>query len=58
MNFTKEIYFDNEKVVENSELSVTYKGTLFKNNSDKVFISYGYGKLWDNKGETELTKTN
>ena len=57
MDFTKEIYFNKDKVYENSKLSVTYTGSLFQNNSDKVFISYGYGKLWDNQNEIELLKT-
>lgn len=57
MDFTKDICFNTEKIYKNSECQITYKGQLFKNNSDKVFISYGYGNLWDDKNECELQKS-
>lgn len=56
MNFTKDIYFDKEKIYENSELNITYTGQL--SSSEKVYISYGYGNLWDNKNEIELSKNS
>lgn len=57
MNFTKEITLNKDKVYENSELTIKYTGKLYQNNSEKTFISYGYGNLWDNKNEIELQKT-
>ncbi len=58
MDFTKDIYLNKEKVYENSELIILYKGNLCRNNSDKLFLSYGYGNLWENKNEIELKRTD
>lgn len=57
MDFTKDIYLNKEKIYEDSELIILYTGSLSKN-SDKIFISYGYGNYWDNKNEVELKKTD
>ena len=55
MDFTKDIYINKEKIVENSEIVILYKGFLFSNNpSDEVYISYGYGNLWDKKSEIKM----
>ncbi len=56
MNFTKEITLNTDKLYENTELTIEYSGKLYKENSEKIFISYGYGNLWDNKNEIELNK--
>lgn len=55
MNFTKDIYINKDKIVENSEIVILYKGFLFSNSLTKdVYISYGYGNLWKNKTEIKM----
>lgn len=55
MNFTKDIYINKDKIVENSEIVILYKGFLFSNSLTKdVYLSYGYGNLWDNKKEIKM----
>lgn len=52
MDFTKDIYINKDTIYEDSEMVLLYKGFLFSNNlANEVYISYGYGNLWDNKEE-------
>lgn len=55
MDFTKDIYINKDKIYENSEIVILYKGFLFSNNlTDEVYISYGYGNMWENKNEIKM----
>lgn len=56
MNLTKNIFFNSDKIVENTTIKITYCGDLFQNESEKVFIHFGYGLLWSNVSEAEMTK--
>ena len=55
MDFTKDIYINKDTIYEDQEIVILYKGYLFSNNMLKpVYISYGYGNMWDNKSETKM----
>lgn len=55
MDFTKDIYINKEKIYKNSEIVILYKGFLFSNTlTDDVYISYGYGNMWENKNEIKM----
>lgn len=55
MDFTKDIYINKDKICEDSEIVILYKGFLFSNNlTDEVYLSYGYGNLWENKNEIKM----
>lgn len=56
MSLTKNIFFDSNKIVENATVKLTYCGNLFQNNSQKVYIHFGYGLLWSNVSELEMVK--
>ncbi len=45
MELTKNIFFNTDKLVENSKVKISYTGKFFQNNSEKVSIHYGFGKL-------------
>ena len=57
MELVKNIFFNTDKLIENSTVKISYTGSLFQNNSEKVFIHYGFGNNWDNLTEAEMTKT-
>lgn len=57
MELTKNIFFNTDKLTANSTVKISYTGDLFQNNSEKVFIHYGFGLLWENVGEIEMTRT-
>ncbi|MCI8291422.1 MAG: hypothetical protein HFJ25_04130 [Clostridia bacterium] len=55
MDFTKDIYINKDIIHEDSEIVILYKGFLFSNNlTNELYISYGYGDLWDNKSEIKM----
>lgn len=55
MDFTKDIYINKDIIREDSEIVILYKGFLFSNNlTSELYISYGYGDLWNNKSEIKM----
>lgn len=58
MELVKDIYFNTDKLVENTNVKVSYTGKFYQGNNEKVFIHYGYGKDWNNVNEIEMKKTD
>ena len=57
MELVKNIFFNTDKIVENSKLKISYVGALYQNDSEKVFVHYGFGLQWDNLSDIEMEKT-
>ncbi len=57
MELVKNIFFDTDKLVENTKVKISYAGSLFQNGSEEVFIHYGFGLNWDNLNEVQMEKT-
>ena len=57
MELTKNIFFNTDKLVENSKVKISYTGELFQNASTDVSIHYGFGANWDNVGDAKMEKT-
>ena len=57
MELLKNIFFNTDKLVQNSTVKISYTGKFFEDNSEKVFIHYGFGDNWDNLSEVEMEKT-
>ena len=57
MELTKNIFFNTDKLIENTTVKISYTGKLFQDNSEKVFIHYGFGNEWENLNEVEMEKT-
>ena len=57
MELVKNIFFNTDKLVENTKIKISYTGKLFENNSEEVFLHYGYNSQWDNVSEIEMVKT-
>ena len=57
MEFFKNIFFNTDKLIENSTVKISYTGDLFQNETEEVFIHYGFGLNWDNVSETKMEKT-
>ena len=43
MELSKNIFFNTDKLVENSKVKISYLGELYQENSDEVTIHYGFG---------------
>lgn len=57
MELTKNIFFNTDKLIENTTVKISYTGKLFQENAEKLFIHYGFGLQWDNLNEIEMEKT-
>ena len=57
MELTKNIFFNTDKLIENSNVKISYTGKFFQDNSEEVFIHYGFGINWDNLNEIKMEKT-
>ena len=57
MELTKNIFFNTDKLVENSDVKLSYTGKLFQNDSSDVFLHYGFGNNWDDLNDVKMKKT-
>ena len=57
MELVKNIFFNTDKLVENRNVKISYTGKFFQENSEEVFIHYGFGTYWDNLSEVKMEKT-
>ncbi len=57
MELIKNIFFNTDKLVENSKVKISYAGKLFQDNCEEVYIHYGFGLNWDNLGEIKMEKS-
>ena len=58
MELTKNIFFNTDKLVENSKVKISYIGKLYQDDSDEVFIHYGFGPNWDKVNDIQMQKTD
>ena len=57
MELVKNIFFNTDKIVENSKLKISYVGTLYQEQAEKVTLHYGFGINWDNVTDIEMERT-
>ncbi len=57
MELVKNIFFNTDKIIENSKLKISYVGSLYQNASEEVFLHYGFGINWDNVSDIKMKKT-
>ncbi|MGN1271113.1 MAG: carbohydrate-binding protein [Clostridia bacterium] len=57
MELTKNIFFNTDKLFQNTKVKISYTGTFFEDDSEEVFIHYGFGTYWDNLSEIKMEKT-
>jgi len=57
MELVKNIFFNTDKLTQNSRVKLSYTGKLFEEGSEEVYIHYGFGYDWSNLGEVKMEKT-
>ncbi len=57
MELVKNIFFNTDKLIENSIVKISYTGKLFQDDSEEVFVHYGFGNNWNNLNEKKMEKT-
>lgn len=58
MELSKNIFFNTDKLIENSKVKISYIGKLYQEASEEVFIHYGFGANWDNINDIQMNKTD
>jgi hypothetical protein len=58
MELSKNIFFNTDKLIENSKVKISYIGKLYQEASEEVFIHYGFGANWDNINDIQMKKTD
>ena len=58
MELTKNIFFNTDKLIENSNVKISYTGRFFQDDSSEVFLHYGFGQNWDNINDVKMEKTD
>ena len=58
MELVKNIFFNTDKLIENSKVKISYIGKLYQEASEEVFIHYGFGSNWDNINDIQMNKTD
>ena len=57
MELVKDIFFNTDKIVQNSGLKISYVGTLFSEGASEVYIHYGFNPTWENVNDVKMEKT-
>lgn len=57
MELVKNIFFNTDKLMQNSKVKISYTGRFFEDDSEDVYIHYGFGTFWDNLSEIKMEKT-
>ena len=57
MELTKNIFFNTDKLTENSKIKISYTGKFFQDASTEVSIHYGFGPNWDGVSDIKMIKT-
>lgn len=57
MELSKNIFFNTDKLIQNSKVKISYTGKLFQDHSEEVFLHYGFDNEWKELTETPMVKT-
>ena len=57
MELTKNIFFNTDKLIENTSVKISYTGKFYQQNCEKVILHYGFGTNWENVSDIEMENT-
>lgn len=58
MELVKNIFFNTDRLLENTNIKVSYTGCLFQNNSEEIYLHYGFNEDWKDVNEIKMEKTD
>ena len=58
MELVKNIFFNTDKLIQGTTVKISYTGMLYQDESDKVYLHYGYDNEWKDLNEIEMEKTD
>lgn len=58
MELAKNIFFNTDRLIENSKVKISYTGSLFQDGSEDVYIHYGFDNEWKDLNDAKMVKTD
>ena len=58
MELSKNIFFNTDKLIQNTKVKISYTGKLFQEQSEEVFLHYGFNNEWKELNEINMEKTD
>ena len=58
MELVKNIFFNTDKLIQNTNVKISYTGALFQDGSEQVYLHYGFDNEWKELNEIEMEKTD
>lgn len=58
MELSKNIFFNTDKLIQNTKVKISYTGKLFQDKSEEVFLHYGFDNEWKELNESRMEKTD
>ena len=58
MELSKNIFFNTDKLIQNTQVKISYTGALYQSNSKEVFLHYGFDNEWKDLNEIKMEKTD
>lgn len=58
MELVKNIFFNTDKLLQNSKVKISYTGKFFEDFSQEVFIHYGFGPDWEDLADEKMSRTD
>ena len=58
MELVKNIFFNTDKLIQGTTVKISYTGSLFQDDSKKVYLHYGFDNEWKDLNEVEMEKTD
>ena len=57
MELTKNIFFNTDKLTPNTTVKISYSGKFFQDNSEEVYIHYGFGENWEELHDVKMERS-
>lgn len=58
MELSKNIFFNTDKLIQNTAVKISYTGKLFQEKSNDVFLHYGFDNEWKDLNEVQMERTD
>lgn len=58
MELVKNVFFNTDKLTQNSKVKLSYTGKFYQEGAEEVYIHYGFGYDWSNLGEVKMELTD
>ena len=57
MELSKNVFFNTDKLIQNTTVKISYTGRFFEDNSEETYLHFGFGLLWEHVAEVKMERT-